>query len=120
MLPLGYSLAVIINAIVFWIAFQKDFKSFSFSLSTVFFQSLSAAIVLGFVAYQFLEILDNVFDINTFWGIFLQGALSGMAGIIAAVILLKLTKSKELSEVWKSLHHKFWKTRAVASEQTEL
>ena len=120
MLPLGYSLAVLINATVFWFLFQKDFSSFSPALSKVFFQSLAAAVVLGFVSYQLLEVLDNVFDINTFWGIFSQGFLSGIAGIIAAVLLLKLLGSRELSEVWESFHHKFWKARTVASEQTEL
>lgn len=120
MLPLGYSLAVLINATIFWFAFQRDFDSFSNSLSIVFFQSLSAAVALGFVSYQFLGLLDNVFDINTFWGIFSQGFFSGIAGIIACIIMFKLLGSRELSEVWESLHRKFWKAQTVASEQTEL
>lgn len=76
--------------------------------------------MLGFVAHRFLNLLDDVFDINTFWGIFLQGFLAGIAGIAAGILLLKLLKSDELKEVWKSLHHKFWKTKTIAPEQTEL
>jgi len=120
MLPFGYSLALIITATILWFLFQKDFKTFTASLSNVFFQSIAAAVILGFVARLFLNILDDVFDINTFWGIFSQGFFAGIAGICAGVLLLRILKSEELDEVWKSLHHKFWKTKTIASEQTEL
>lgn len=120
MLPLGYSLAVIITGITFWFLFQRDFHSFSASLTPVLLQGIAASVVLGFVAHFALDVLDDVFDINTFWGIFSQGALAGIAGIIAGILLLKLLKSKELDEAWKSFHHKFWKTKVITPEQTKL
>ena len=70
MLPLSYSLALIINASLFWILFQRDFSKFSATLSNTFFESLSAAVVMGFVVHQFLNIFDDIFDLNTFFGIF--------------------------------------------------
>jgi putative peptidoglycan lipid II flippase len=116
MLPFSYSLAVLINAVLFWIAFQKDFKRFSKTLEVTFFQSLAAAIVLGFVARQMLEFLDDFLDINTFMGIFGQGLLSGIVGILASIGTLKVLKSKELKEASRSLHNKFWKTTVISSE----
>ncbi|MDP6388012.1 MAG: lipid II flippase MurJ [Candidatus Pacebacteria bacterium] len=120
MLPLGYSMAVLLNAAAFWIMFQKDFKSFSRSLSRTLFQSFSAAIIMGYVVHQFLDIFDEVFNINTFLGILSQGLFAGIIGIATGVALLVLLQNKEIVEVWKSLHSKFWQADAVAPEQEEL
>lgn len=116
MLPLSYSLAVLINALLFWIAFQKDFKRFSKTLSRTFFESLAAAIALAVVARQMLNVLDDVFDLNTFIGIFGQGFIAGIVGIIGGVLALKLLGSQELKEANTSLHRKFWKTTVISSE----
>jgi len=116
MLPLAYSLALIINASLFWILFQRDFNKFSATLSRTFFQSLSAAVVMGFVAHQFLDVFDDIFNINTFLGIFAQGLLSGLIGIATGLFMLYLLKNKEIKEIWKSLHKKFWKARVISSE----
>jgi putative peptidoglycan lipid II flippase len=120
MLPLGYSIALILNATAFWIMFQKDFSSFSKSLSRTFFQSLSASIIMGFVSYEFLNVFDDLFDINTFLGIFSQGLFAGIVGIATGVLMLALLQNEEIKEVWKSLHSKFWQADTVAVEQEEL
>lgn len=116
MLPLGYSLALLINATLFWIAFQKDFKRFSKALSNTFFESFAAAITIAFISHRMLNLLDNVFDINTFLGIFAQGLISGIIGVLFGIVMLKVLKNKELEEVWLSLHRKFWKTKVISSE----
>lgn len=116
MLPLSYSLAVLLNAILFWVSFQKDFSRFSTALSRTLFQSLAASIVLGFAARQMLNVLDDVFDLNTFFGIFGQGLISGIVGIIVGVLVLRLLHSKELKEASISLHRKFWRTTVISSE----
>ena len=116
MLPLAYSLAFLINAFLFWYLFQQDFRKFSSTLSRTFFESLSAAVVMGIATHQFLNVFDNVFDLDTFFGIFSQGLLSGILGIIVGILTLKLLGNKEIDEVWKSLHNKFWKTNVISSE----
>lgn len=120
MLPLGYSIALILNAILFWRMFQKDFNSFSASVSKTFFQSLSASIIMGFVAHIFLKIFDDLFDINTFWGIFSQGLFAGIVGIATGVLMLVLLRSEEIKEVWKSFHSKFWRVDTIAVEKEEI
>jgi putative peptidoglycan lipid II flippase len=120
MLPLGYSIALILNATAFWVMFQKDFKSFSRSLSRTFFQSLSASIIMGFVSYEFLNVFDDLFNIDTFWGVFSQGLFAGIVGIATGVMMLILLGNKEIGEVWKSLHSKFWRADTVIAEQEEL
>jgi putative peptidoglycan lipid II flippase len=120
MLPLGYSLALILNAAAFWVMFQRDFKSFSRSLSRTFFQSLSAAILMGFVARLFLDVFADLFDIDTFWGVFSQGLFAGIVGIATGVLMLVLLGNDEIKEVWRSLHSKFWRVDTVIAEQEEL
>lgn len=120
MLPLGYSLATLLNATELWFMFQMDFSSFSKSLSRTFFQSFSASIIMGFVSYEFLDVFDNLFALNTFWGIFSQGLFAGIVGIATGVLMLALLQNEEIKEVWKSLHSKFWRANIVIAEQEEL
>ena len=72
MLPLAYTIGMIINAILLWGAFGRDFKEFSLSLERAFVQSFAASIIMGFVAYRVLGILGDTFNINTFRGIFAE------------------------------------------------
>lgn len=120
MLPLAYSLGVIINTIFLWIMFHDDYPAFSKPVFGTLFQSLSASVIMGYTAYVFLDVFDDIFDINTVVGIFLQGFCAGIIGIVAGVLVLKLLKSRELEEVWRTLHTKIWRAKVVAPEQESL
>jgi len=120
-LPLAYSLGSLLYATFLIFFLKRDFgKEFSISLSRTFFESFSASFFMGFTAYQFLGVFDHIFDINTFWGIFFQGFLSGIFGIIVGIVVLILLKNREFMELRAALHKKFWLTRAIAPEQQEL
>lgn len=120
MLPLAYSIGTIVNAFLLWYFVRKDFmKGISFITNT-FFQSLGASFFLGLVAYISLNILSPIFGTTTFWGVFLQGFISGMLGIASAVLVLHLLKNEEQKEVFKTLHTKFWKAKVLAPSQEEL
>ncbi len=120
MLPLAYSIGMCINAGLLFTLFKKDFGKHPAPLELTFRHSFYGAVTMGFVAYQFLQVFDDVFDLDTFLGIFLQGFLSGILGIIAGVILLKVLKNREITEITRALHTKFWKARPVAPEKEEL
>ena len=118
MLPLAYSIGSIVNMVLLFKIFQKDMAPGLYnSIKRTFFESFVASFFMGFAAYQFLNVFDKIFNINTFFGIFFQGLASGLLGIFVGLILLKLLGSRELEEIRQSLHHKFWKTRAIAPEQ---
>lgn len=118
-LPIAYSLGMLLNGIVLWRIFEKDFGRLS-GLRRVSWQSFISAIVMGFTAYVFLSVFDNIFDINTFIGIFFQGLLSGIIGIIAGVSVLLVFKNRELEEIIASFRHKFWRTKPIAPQPEEL
>jgi peptidoglycan biosynthesis protein MviN/MurJ (putative lipid II flippase) len=122
MIGLAFSIGLIVNFFLLWFYFKKDFGVDvpRQSISPTFFQSLTAAFFVGLVAYVFLGIFDKLFDINTFFGILMQGFLSGIAGVLSGVIVLKLLKNQEIKELENVLKAKFWKTKVVAPSQEDL
>lgn len=120
MLPLAYSVGTILNFILHWIFVKKDFMPEESFITKTFFQSLGASFFLGLVGYLSLNILSPVFGTTTFWGVFLQGFISGILGIIAAVIVLYLLKNEELNVIIETLKTKFWRAKIIAPSAEEL
>ena len=96
-LPLAFSLANIINFAVLlklfarkinWWHPQYILKSFS--------KIILATLLMGIVTYSFLYILDLFLDTHTFIGIFLQGVLAAIAGIVVYCLAMILLKSSEI------------------------
>ncbi|KKS44228.1 MAG: Integral membrane protein MviN [candidate division CPR1 bacterium GW2011_GWA2_42_17] len=118
-LPLSYSVGTFLNTLIHWIAFQGEFKAFNRPVLKTFFTSFSAAVIIGYVAYLFLNVFDKVFNINTLAGIFLQGFFSGIIGIAVGILVLIMMKNEEINDVWQTLHHKIWKAKVVGADPTE-
>ena len=116
MLPLGFSVGLFINLFIHWFDFTKNFPTFSKPVLRTLFEITGASLIMGFVAYIFLDIFDNFLDLDTLMGIFLQGFLSGIIGIVTAILVLYLLGSTELKEVWRTLHHKIWKAEVVGPD----
>lgn len=120
-LPLAYALGSLLNFFLIWFMFNKDFiNSTKISLSSTFVKSLIGALVMGIIAYISLGFFDNIFDLNTGKGVFLQGFISGILGIASGVLVLFLLKSEELLGIISALKNKFWKNRIIVPEQSDL
>jgi len=119
-LPLAFSLGMIINSILLFMLFQKEFGDIWHFVRTTFFEVLGASLLMGVAAYFALNFLDNIFDINTYAGIFSQGALSALAGGLVWFGVLKALKNKELEEITNAIFAKFWKTSVIAPEPETL
>ncbi|MEK7190318.1 MAG: lipid II flippase MurJ [Patescibacteria group bacterium] len=120
MLPLAYSIGTILNFILHWIFVKKDFLPGESFITKTFFQSLGASFFLGLTAYLSLNIFSPIFGTTTFWGVFLQGFISGMLGIASAVVVLYLLKSEELKDLTETLTSKFWRAKVIAPPQEGL
>ena len=120
MLPLAYSIGTILNFILHWIFIKRDFMPDESFITKTFFQSLGASFFLGLVSYLSLNAFSPVFGTTTFWGVFLQGFISGILGIMAAIVVLYLLKSEELNDLIKTLKTKFWRAEVIAPSQEEL
>ncbi|MEI8270005.1 MAG: lipid II flippase MurJ [bacterium] len=120
MLPLAYSIGTILNFILQWIFIKKDFMVNEPFIAKTFFQSLGASFVIGFVTYLSLNALSPIFGTTTFFGVFLQGFISGILGIFAGVVLLYLLKNEELLDLIKAFRTKFWRAKVIVPSQEEL
>jgi putative peptidoglycan lipid II flippase len=120
-LPIAYAMGSILNFFLIWILFKKDFLINSkIKILECFIQSSTGAFTMGVISYLSLGIFDKVFDINTGIGIFLQGFISGIIGIIFGIFVLFLLKNKELFDVIQALKNKFWSKSVIAEGQTDL
>ncbi len=122
MLPLGYTIGTIVNGIALWVGFEFEFGKevkgigFTRSLWRTIAESSVAALIVGFVSYAGLNYFAPFVDTNSLFGIFLQGFLAGIGGIVAGIVFLHIIKNEELKEVWKAVRAKFWKTRVIATD----
>jgi hypothetical protein len=99
---------------------KKDFMPKESFIAKTFFQSLGASFFMGLATYLSLNILSPVFGTTTFWGVFLQGFISGIIGIAVAVVVLYLLKSEELKDIIQTFSTRFWRAKIVAPSQEEL
>ncbi|MBU1046444.1 oligosaccharide flippase family protein [Patescibacteria group bacterium] len=98
-LPLSFTIATIINLFLLFFFIQKDFQYSLKDLSQTIIQISIASILMGIIAYFSLKIWDNVFDIQTLIGVFLQGLFSGLTGIIVWLITLKFLDNEEINTI---------------------
>ncbi|MES2315730.1 MAG: lipid II flippase MurJ, partial [Patescibacteria group bacterium] len=120
MLPLAYTTGTVINFIFHWFFVRHDFMDGESFITKTFFQSLGASFFIGAVAYISLNIFSPIFGLDTFWGVFLQGFISGILGIAAGATVLYLLGSTELKDLAKTVHTKFWRARVIAPPQEGL
>ena len=116
MLPLGFSIATIVNGLIYWVAFERKFRGFSRGVVGTFFNGLGASVIMGATAYVGLNIFAPLLDTSTLIGIFLQGFGAGLVAILAGVVVLSLLGSRELFEIWSVVRGKFWKTKVIATD----
>ncbi len=120
-LPLSYAFGSVLNFFLIWIFFKKDFlHKRNSGLFKTFFEVFLGSITMGLLAYISLNLFSHIFKTDTFIGIFLQGFVSGIIGIISGIFVLIIFKNKELLDIAKALSHKFSSKNVVAPEQNEL
>jgi len=119
-LPLAFSIGMIVNALILWIYFEKDFGSITHVVGRPFRDSFIASIIIGYFAYVGLQIFDDIFNLETAMGVFSQGLFSGLLGLFFGLITLIVLGNKEIREVWATLSSKIWKVKPIVPAQEEL
>lgn len=113
-LPLAFAIGNIFNYFTLWALFRKDFpNSDTFPVLRTFVQTTAASLCMGAVTYGSLNIFVLLIRQNTFWGIFIQGFLSGILGISIFIAVLIMLKNSEIQEFIKTLKKKFWKVDVI-------
>ncbi|MDP3962851.1 MAG: lipid II flippase MurJ [bacterium] len=119
-LPLAYSIGVLINTYLHWHMFGRDYPGFTRPVLSALFHSFAASVIMGYVTFVFLRFFNIFFSLEKAWGVFLQGFFAGIVGIVSLIAVLVLLKNRELKEVWTTLHHKIWKAKVILPDQEGL
>lgn len=98
MIPVSYSIAMLVTALTFGVMFAIRF-GFDWTFLTSAGASFSASVIGAGTTYAALQLFEPVLLTRTFLGIFAQGALSGILGLSVWVIVLFLMRSTELRDV---------------------
>jgi hypothetical protein len=85
-----------------------------------FLQALTASLVAAGASYATLVFIVEGIDQNTFVGILLQGTVAGIIGVISCAITYHLLGSRELGEIYRSLHSRVFRKNLVAPQQDTL
>ncbi len=117
MLPLAFSIGAMVNTLLFFVMFKRDFKVKDLEVSSTAFHSFSAALFMGLVAYYALDYFGSIFNLNTFKGVFFQGLFSGLLGIVAGAFLLQVLRNQEFKEVLSALHKRFKQEEIVTPQE---
>lgn len=117
MLPLAFTVGMGINALLLMILFQRKYGEVRAIVRPTVSVSFVASLIAGVVSYGVLSVVDDVVDINTFQGIFIQGLSAGLAGLMAWAIALTVFKSRELDEAMRALRRRsFFKQKPLVPE----
>ena len=120
MLALGYSVALLLqSALLVWFARRR----FTISLNWLplhLLRALFAAVLGGTLAYLALNLFVLGIKGDTVVGIFIQGLLSGIVGMVGVVIGYYVLRTPELSEVLSAFHRRIFKTDVVAPQDDVL
>mgnify|MGYP000381991267 FL=1 len=71
---------------------------------------------MGVVVYGFLNLSATYVNQDRFWGIFSQGLLSGVVGIVVFVIVMTLFKNQDMDDFLGTFKKKFWKANVIIDQ----
>lgn len=116
-LAFGYSLAVIIQSIILFVVFRRVANFIFVGMWRTLIVATMAAIVGGVSAYIALNFFVAGINPETLIGIFIQGLLAGIIGILGIVLTYIGFDSPELREVYTSFQKKLFRTDVVAPQE---
>lgn len=118
-LPAAIAVSSIFELLALMIALRRkigalDGRKIIDSTARIVFASLGG----GLVAYFFLQYLDQFIPTEKFWGIFSQGAIAGLAGLIGYVVLGYVLNLEEMFVFISSIKRRLFKSVKVLAEDS--
>lgn len=115
-LALAFVIGVLVEMIILIIVATSMFGIKWEGIGRRLIEAVSAALVAGVSTYATLVFVVDGVNQETLIGILLQGFLAGTIGVIGAIVTYRLFKSKELDEIYRSLHAKFFKKDVIGPQ----
>lgn len=103
-LALGFSVGSFVNLFLLWIFLRKKTGDLD---EKVIFQSVAKIALASFAAagtaYGVLYIMAGIVDMHKLWGIFLQGFVAGVAGILVYCLAGMILRLSEMVIFWNAI-----------------
>ena len=116
-LGVGYTLGTLLQSLLLLFFLRRTFKTpFSWIWHRLVV-GFAAALAAGASAYATLNFIVVGVNPDTFIGIFIQGLIAGVVGVLGAVLAYALCSSPELKEVSGAFQRKLFKTDVIAPER---
>lgn len=119
-LPLAYSIAALLSAVLLVFLFERHFGEFISGILRPLGEGVVAAGIGGAVAYGVLFFLGGISAATTFVQVLSHGFLAGIAGLAAVIATFAILGSRELREAYSALHRRVWKVSPVSSAEEEV
>jgi putative peptidoglycan lipid II flippase len=119
-LALAFSLANIINFALLWVMLRIELgymEEKRILISTVKFSV--AALAAGIAVQGTKLVVWPYVDMTRFWGVFTQGLLAGISGILVYLAFCSLFKSEELFHFWSAIKRRLPFKKVETEDQGE-
>ena len=124
LLPLGFSIGQIVNAVTLWFYFDKKIpntKTENRTLSRTIGHMGAAGIIGATAAYLTLMVAGTGVDQSHFLGILIQAAIATAVGLAMYGIVLRALRNEDITMFIDTARSRFWKQKLlVVQEQQEL
>lgn len=119
-LALAFSIASIINFIILWLVLRAEIGSLDedrILFSTIKFSA--AALAAGITIQGMKLVVWPYIDMTRVWGVFTQGAVAGVSGILVYLAFCSLLKSEEFIDFWNSVKRRLPKKKVTTNDHGE-
>ncbi len=116
MLPLGYTLGVLIEVVLMLIFAGQTFGIQLRTLGKPLLVAVAASVTGGLFAYATLLFIVEGVNQNTFVGILIQGCVAGIFGLIGVIVAYRLLGSPEMHEIYMAFKRKVVKSEIVTPQ----
>ena len=117
---LAFSVAGIVNFVLLWLVLHFELKGLDDVRIFLSILKFSAAAISCGVAVQVAKTaVWPYIDMTRFWGVFTQGAVAGICGILVYLLVCYILGSEELFTLWELVKRKIpWK-KVTTGDQGE-
>lgn len=119
MLAGAYSIGMFVNLYLLWRAFKRDFAyKPQFAIARTTWQSISASLLIGVVAYLGLQLFNPYFSQERVLDVFAHGLTAGVIACVAGFVYLFAIRNQEIRLLFGSLTRKISTTHVVGDGES--
>lgn len=119
-LAISFSISMLLQMVVLWIMLHRKLGTLQEGKVLFSLLKISAgALFMGLIIQLLKTPLANIVDMQTFWGVFTQGLVAGLAGLIVYSVILYFLRLEEMLQFGASMKRRWLRLWNVTPEISE-